>query len=150
MKLFLDRQKWIDYFHILYFCRILTWLRWLLNLISFLQVAIPTVNPECQSLADIINDVKRRLDQVPLSLLPIPGLNTSLPTTLTCYEYPSCTGFNCSGSVYGTHLQFSFNFDYCLKPISANISVRLMLWMIIYSITFNINHKICVDSLIYW
>lgn len=64
-----------------------------------------------------------RFDQIPLTLLPIPGLDPSKKTTLRCYEYPNCNGFNCSGKIYGRDIQFSVNLDYCARPIVANVSV---------------------------
>ena len=94
-----------------------------LNLHNFITIVDPTDNPECQSFADIINEIKKNFDRIPLNLLPIPGLDTTKPTTLQCYEFANCTGFNCSGQVYGTHIQFSFDMDYCAKPIKAYLTV---------------------------
>ena len=94
------------------------------NLLKIYPIA-PTVNPECQSLADLINSLKKQLDNLSSFQAPlIPGLDPSKNTTLQCHEYSNCNGFNCSGQVYGRHIQFSFNLDYCAKPVTANISVR--------------------------
>lgn len=78
---------------------------------------------QCQTLADLINEIKRRFDQIPLALLPIPGLDLTKKTTLQCYEYANCNGFNCSGKVYGRDMQFSVSLDYCGNPVVANVSV---------------------------
>lgn len=83
-----------------------------------------TVNPECQSLADLINFLKARLDQIPFNLFSIPGFDATKPTTVQCYEYSNCNGFNCSGLAYGRSIEFSFGFDYCSSPITANLSVN--------------------------
>ena len=88
-----------------------------------MNLIVPTVNPECLSLADLINELKLRFDQIPLNLLAIPGLDPLQRTTLQCYEYSNCNGFNCSGKVYGRDIQFSVNLDYCAHPITANLSV---------------------------
>ncbi|EDV27878.1 uncharacterized protein TRIADDRAFT_63597 [Trichoplax adhaerens] len=88
------------------------------------QCATPTNNPECQSLSDLINNLKQNFDRIPLSLIPIPGLDPTKPNTLKCYEFSNCTGFNCSGKVYGRQIQFSFDMSYCAKPITAYISAN--------------------------
>lgn len=108
----------------------------LLTIITYILTVAPTNNPECQSFADLINEIKKRFDQIPISLLPIPGLDPTKPTTLQCYEHPNCTGFNCSGQIYGTDIQFSFKLDYCAKPATAQVSVSTSIYEYIYLLIY--------------
>ncbi|RDD36001.1 hypothetical protein TrispH2_011830 [Trichoplax sp. H2] len=82
----------------------------------------PTNNPECQSLSDLINNLKQNFERIPFSSIPIPGLDPTKPSTLKCNEFSNCTGFNCNGRVYGRQILFSINMNYCAKPITAYVT----------------------------
>lgn len=89
-----------------------------------MSVSFCLANPECQSVADVINELTGNFDKIPVDLMGIPGLNPSKQTTLVCLEYSDCNGFNCSGELYGRYVEFSFGLEFCSNPITANISVH--------------------------